>query len=179
MSTSAPPGWLAVTWAIVGLAALLGRALFALTPIAVQTVMGGLTAVQWTVAIGWVGFMAYTEGYKGFQLRFAPMVAARSLELYQRPTWVRALLAPAFCMGLFQATRRRLLVSWGVLVGVTLLVIAVRFLPAPWRGIVDLGVVVGLGWGSLALAWQIGQALTRQKTDGNPELPHSHQGARA
>ncbi|MFK7930740.1 MAG: hypothetical protein AB8H79_21335 [Myxococcota bacterium] len=171
MSKSTPPAWLAVTWALVGLSLLLGRALFALTPIAYSTAIGGLTAVQWGIAAVWVGFMAFAEGYRGFQLRFAPMVAARVLELYRHPTWVRTLLAPGFVIGLFQATRRRLIISWSILIGVTLIVIAVRWLPAPWRGIVDMGVVVGLGWGSIALAIQCSRALIRGDAPGNSELP--------
>ena len=56
-----------------------------------------------------------------------------------------------FCMGLIHATRRRLVSSWILAVAVLLIIIAVRALPPPWRGIVDLGVVVALAWGVGAL----------------------------
>ena len=157
----APLGLEAVAWGLLGVLALLARALITLSPIAIEAVVGGLTALQWAIAIGWVGFMAYSEGYRGFQKRFAPMVGARLLVIRDRPTLLRTVLAPMFCMGLIDATRRRLLVSWGVLVGVVLLIIAVRFAPQPWRGIIDLGVLVGLTWGSLAV---IGHAIAALRT---------------
>ena len=45
---------------------------------------------------------------------------------------------------------------------VVVLIIGVRMLEQPWRGIVDAGVVVGLTWGLLAiLGWGIGAAMGR------------------
>ena len=49
------------------------------------------------------------------------------------------------------ATRRLLISSWILAVAVILIIIAVRALPPPWRGIVALGVVVALAWGVAAL----------------------------
>ncbi len=40
-----------------------------------------------------------------------------------------------------------MITSWLVVVVVTSLVFGMRFVPQPWRGIVDAGVVVGLGMG--------------------------------
>lgn len=51
------------------------------------------------------------------------------------------------------ATKKRLIVSWSLTVGLSLLVGLVKRLPYPWRNIVDAGVVVGLTWGSLAILW--------------------------
>src|SRR5690606_21018767 len=62
-----------------------------------------------------------------------------------------ALLAPAFCMSLFHATRRGLLVAWGTVGMVICLVAIVSRLPQPWRGIIDAGVVLALLWGALAI----------------------------
>ena len=104
--------------------------------------------------MGWLGFMAYFEGYRGFQKAFAPRVVARTQYLARNPTALELLLAPMFAMGLIRATKKRLLVSWWLLIGVTFLVLMVRLLPQPWRGLVDAGVVLGLSWGCLAIvAW--------------------------
>lgn len=169
--TSRALGGLCAAWGVVGVLALLLKAITGLAPIALSAVQGGLSTWQWGILILWVAIMAYSEGYRGFQLRFSPFVAARTLELRARPTLLRGVLAPAFCMGLFQATRRRLLISWGVLIGVTLLVIGVRLLDQPWRGIVDAGVVVGLSWGALSLVASVFRALFTGEPSVDPELP--------
>jgi len=116
--------------------------------------------------------MGYSEGYRGFQLGFSPRIAARALWLSRNPSLLRGLLAPAFCMGFFGATKRRTLTSWCVLAGIVGIVSLVRLLPQPWRGIVDFGVVVGLTWGLLAMlvfAWQAVSRRDRFAVD--PELP--------
>ncbi len=54
-------------------------------------------------------------------------------------------------MALFHASRKRLIIAWLVYAGIVAIVIAVRQLSQPWRGIVDAGVVVGLSWGIIAI----------------------------
>jgi hypothetical protein len=54
-------------------------------------------------------------------------------------------------MGLIHASRRRLVTSWSLVVMVVVLVLTVRHLPQPWRGLVDAGVVFGLTWGLVAV----------------------------
>jgi hypothetical protein len=56
-------------------------------------------------------------------------------------------------MGLFQATRKRMIVSWGLLVAILIVVVLIRVLPQPWRGIIDGGVVAGLAVGILSLIY--------------------------
>lgn len=176
MTTPSPPspflGALLAAWGVFGVLALLAKALLGLTPIALEALTSSeLQWWHWLVTAAWIAFMAYSEGYKGFQKRFSPFVAARALELRENPSWVRGLLAPAFCMGLFQATRRRLMVSWGILIGVTLLVVVVRLLDQPWRGIVDAGVVVGLGWGAASLLASVAKGAFTGQASADPELP--------
>lgn len=136
-------------WGIVGVIALLGHAIWRLTPKALETFTFELTVVQWVVLGVVVLFMAYSEGYKGFQKAFSPRVASRALHVGQRSV-VAQVLSPIFCMALFDATKKRLIVSWVLVTMIVLLIISVSFLSDPWRGIVDVGVVVGLGWGLLA-----------------------------
>jgi hypothetical protein len=137
---------------VLGVVLLCAQAIVKLTPKAIEPIRdGSLGAIEWTIYVGWVVANAYAEGYRGFQKAFAPRVVARAFYLANHPRPVRVALAPLFCMALFAATRRRMIVSWTIVVLVTLLVVGMRFVPQPWRGIVDGGVVIGLAWGTLAI----------------------------
>jgi hypothetical protein len=57
------------------------------------------------------------------------------------------LLAPLFCMGYFHATRKRMLTSIILTSAIIVLVLLVGLAPQPWRGIIDVGVIIGLGLG--------------------------------
>lgn len=147
-----PVAALISVWGMLGVVLLIGSALWRLTPLAVEPIAAGSLSVgHWALMVGWVAFNAYAEGYRGFQKRFSPRTAARAIYLGQNPSTVRVLLAPLFCMGFFGATRRVTISAWVVLLVVMGLVALVRVLDQPWRGIVDAGVVVGLGWGLLTL----------------------------
>jgi hypothetical protein len=134
-------------WAVIGISTLLGQAMFRLTPLAWQAWNQSLTLFQRGLFAFTVVFFAYAEGYRGFQKRFSPRVVKRAYYLGQNPSLWRVVFAPFFAMSLFGSTQRQQRVSWSLVVGITCLVILVRQLPQPWRGIVDAGVVVGLGWG--------------------------------
>jgi hypothetical protein len=101
-------------------------------------------------------FFAYVEGYKGFQLKFAPLVVKRSFSLVigsrQGSVW-NYLVAPLYSMGLVHATRKRLITSWSVTLGVAAVVALVKRLPGVWRCIMDAGVVVGLTYGTLSILY--------------------------
>ena len=84
------------------------------------------------------------------QPRCAPRVAARAFAAAEGGG-AAVVAAPLFCMGFFGATRRQKIISYGVSFGVAVLIVLVRTLPQPWRGVVDAGVVVGLSWGVLAI----------------------------
>jgi hypothetical protein len=110
----------------------------------------GLTPIQWFVLIAWCGFMLVAEGYRGFQKLFSPRVAARTFYLINHGRTVDLVFAPFFCMGYFHATRKRVITSWSLTAVITLLIVGVRFIAQPWRGIIDSGVVLGLLYG---LVW--------------------------
>ena len=88
--------------------------------------------------------MAYTEGYRGFQVSFSPRTAARIRHLRDRPVVAHAVLAPLFAMGFFRAARRTKLTTWVLTTSVVILIVLVQPLDQPWRGIVDSGVVAEL-----------------------------------
>lgn len=147
-------------WAIAGVAALLLRAVIALTPLAYDALRHHqLAPPQWALLVGWVAFNAYAEGVVGFHQKFAPRVVRRALELGERPSVLRVLLGAPYAIGFFAAPRRTLVTAWSVLAIIVALVVSVRFLDQPWRGIVDAGVVVGLAIGLASVVYRFAREL--------------------
>ena len=152
------------TWGITSVVALVGRALVTLTPIALEPIRSGQLGLwHWVVLVTWVATNAYAEGLVGFHRKFSPRTVDRALYLGRNPTWGRVLLAPAFCMGLFHATRKVRIVSRSLVVAIVLLVVTVRQLAQPWRGIIDAGVVVGLGLGLVSLIYLFVRAVVTKR----------------
>ncbi|MCK6511738.1 hypothetical protein L6R29_17420 [Myxococcota bacterium] len=145
-------GWLALCWGVLGVVVILMDALWRLSGYAWAAIRSGeMGGWHWLVWVVWVVANAYLEGYRGFQRSFSPMVVERGFLLAQGGRWWQVLLAPGVCMALLSAHRKRLIVSWVIVVLVVGLVITIRQIAQPWRGIVDAGVVVGLGWGTLSV----------------------------
>jgi hypothetical protein len=144
-------------WGVLGVVAMLGSGVARLIPHAAEALASPLGAVGWAGAAGIVAFMVYVEGYRGFHLRFSPRVVARARWIAADPRPLRVLLAPVLCMGLLVATRRRLVASWALTAMILFFIVAVRALPHPWRGLVDLGVVFGLSIGCLSMLhwWRV------------------------
>ena len=158
-------------WGLLGTLALLGDAVYRLLPKAIEPILEGqMSTGVWIAYAFSIVFMAYSEGYRGFQLRFSPRVVARAAQIGMTPWWCK-LLAPLFCMGLIHATRRRLIVSWVLLVGIVLLVAMISGLAQPWRGAVDAGVVVGLSWGMASVLVSVGQHQAGRAPDISADLP--------
>lgn len=163
---------ISAAWGILGVVAVLLFAVVRLTPIALQAVVDGMTLLQWALLAATVGFMAWSEGYVGFQQHFSPRVAARALYLCQNEMPIGTqLLAPFFCCGFFNATRRVRFAVWMGTCGIIVLVLAVHQLSQPWRGILDAGVVVGLSWGLISLIFNVFRAFTSEHFDHSPEMP--------
>lgn len=166
-STLSAAAW----WGIGGTVALLLDAIIRLAPVAAAPLVDGSVTLGGGVAYAVaIVFMAYTEGYRGFQQRFSPRVVARALTLRDAPWWC-ALLAPLFCMGLIRATRRRLIATWALIAGIVGMIIMIRWLPPMWRGAIDAGVVVGLSWGTISILVETGRALAGQPPTIDPDLP--------
>ena len=177
-----PADLLASLWGTGGFCYILLRSIRKIAPIALEPFWKGtaeaavpLSRPQLALYAATCLYFAYVEGYKGFQLKFSPLVVSRSLTL--RPLGggsgpVRVLLAPLYSMGLFHASRRRLVVSWSVTLGVAAVVAAVKRMPYPYRNIVDAGVVVGLTWGMLSIvASYVGAVCVRGTSPCDPCLP--------
>jgi hypothetical protein len=160
-------------WGVVGVVALLLQAIWRLLPYSVEAVEVGLTTAQWAVLGAWVLFMAHAEGYRGFHRKFSPRVVARAMHLGEHPTSLRVALAPAYCMSLFGASKRGVTVARIVFVGIVALIVLVRQLDQPWRGIIDAGVVVGLGIGLISMLYFYVRALSGLPLPIAPDLPES------
>ena len=160
-----------VIWGVGGIAGLLVYAALSLERYTLGAISGGLSPFEWLLFTGNGLFMAWVEGYRGFQQRFSPRVAARALHLYQHPTPWRLGLAPLFCAGYFAATPRLARTIW---IGTGLIVVAVILfneLQQPWRGILDGGVLVGLAWGIVSLLAATGAMLRQRRGRVPAEIP--------
>ncbi len=136
----------------------LGSAVYRLTPLAIEPwTQHMLSSPQQLLFVAWMGLMLYSEGYRGFHLRFCPRVVARAAQLGRDPRPLDLLLALPFCMTLIRAERRKLVARWSFIIALYTLIVFVRMLPQPWRGIVDGGVVVGLAAGIVSLWWIFAQ----------------------
>lgn len=158
-------------WGLAGVIFLLGSAIYRLSLLAVDAFSYNFLWYHWFALILIVFFMAYVEGYRAFQQAFSPRVAARARYLRDHPNIIHAIFAPLFCMAYFHANRRRQITSILVTAGIIVLVVMVRFLDQPWRGIIDGGVVVGLAWGIVSVAVFGYQALTSDQFPYAPEVP--------
>lgn len=164
-------GTLGAVWGLTGILALLLSAILRLWPLVEEAFSYPLAwyhrVALLVIALG----MAYFEGYKGFQMAFSPRTAARARYLLHNPRPLHILLAPLFCMGYFYATKRRKVTSISLTLGIISLIILVHFVPQPWRGIIDLGVVVGLAWGIVSLLAFSIQSLGEDAYPYSPEVP--------
>ncbi|GGK84478.1 hypothetical protein [Amphritea balenae] len=164
-------GLLAVIWGFFGISFIFGNAILRLGEIGFDTFSYPLSWLHWLALVVSVLFMGFSEGYRGFQQGYAPRVAARLLFLKNNATPIRIILAPLFCMGFFDIQRKRMIVSYCLLGGILVLVQLVHLLDQPWRGIVDLGVVVGLTWGSISIVLFTLKAFFTDKFEHSPEMP--------
>jgi len=159
-------------WGVGGVVLLLSTAVVRLAPYAMELESASLTLLHWFLLVGFILFMAYTEGYRGFYLHFSPRVVSRAARLGSNARPHQLLLAPLLCMGFFHATRTRMIVAWALTGMIVVLILLIRVLPQPWRGIVDAGVVVGLTMGIASILYFFWLALRDiDKLAVSPEFP--------
>ena len=164
--------WLIALWALGGIFFLIGRALWRLSTIAYDGIVNyEVSTLQWIVLIIWVVVSAYSEGYRGFHLKFSPRTAARCWHLADHPGWLPVILGPLYAMGFFHANRRTILTAYIMVGFIVSAVMLMQMLPQPWRGVIDAGVVVGLGLGLLSVLWYFFRAAFGHANDLDPCLP--------
>ena len=152
-------------WGVCGVIAILLLAIYRISPRVVELVQHPFTFWHWLLLLVFVPYMLYAEGYRGFHCNFAPRVVVRAFHLQGNPKPLALLLAPLFCMGFFYATRRRIITSTLVTTAIVLVVMLVSILPQPWRGIIDAGVIAGLGLGIVSIVYFMVLALL-----GRPQM---------
>ena len=160
-------------WGIVGVTLIIGSAVGRVWPRTVDAFRIGLNPLGWVVLAIWVAFMLIGEGYRGFQLKFSPRVAARAWHLLHHGRPIDLWLAPLYCMGYFHATRRRMISSWSLTAGVALIIFAVIHFAQPWRGIIDCGVILGLLYGLIWIYIFTWRTLRSKKYVADPEIASS------
>lgn len=162
----------AVVWGFGGVVALVVFALYRLIPLAGGMFEHELTFWHWLIFVAWTTYMGYSEGYKGFQKQFSPRVVARTqyLKRQARLCWYKVLLAPFFTAGYFGTTKRRKIVTYSLTIGIIILIIIIRFIPQPWRGILDGGVVFGLSYGLVTLIYWGYMGLKSRQYVTDPEV---------
>jgi len=125
----------------------------------------------WLILALIILFFAYCEGYRGFQTAWSPMLVKRAYHFssVSKPVYaitkniyvdrfIDFFLAPLLSAGHICGTRRRYILSWGITIMVIALVWGISYMPedTPWRCFIDIGVVIGLGWGLVfILVWWI------------------------
>jgi hypothetical protein len=158
-------------WAVAGFSLLILFAITRLGTISLDSLNYEFQWFHWLALLISVVAMAYSEGYKGFQLKFSPRFAARCHHLRYNPTTLHLILAPLFCMGFFHTTRTRKIATFALTLMILCFIQIAHFLPQPWRGILDLGVVTGLIWGLLSLYVNLIKAFGSDNFNHPPELP--------
>lgn len=170
MRTNTTMGKIAFAWGVGGVILLIVDALYRLTLITLDAFSHELTGLHWYFLIGWTLLMLLVEGHRGFYLSFCPRVVARAMYLLENPRRRDVALAPFFCMSLYRTTRRRLIAAWGMTAGIVSLILIVRTLAQPWRGLVDLGVVAALGYGLVSTLLWLRHGLAGRALPFAPEL---------
>ena len=141
---------LCAAWGVLGVVAMLSEALVRLTRLAWEGVVVQFAPAPFAVAVVWCLVNAYAEGYRGFQKRFVPQALDRAFSV-DTSSVLQVVLAPLRVLGLFFTEPKVMRRAWIMVLGITALVFGVKQLAQPWRGVIDAGVVVGLGWGTAAL----------------------------
>jgi hypothetical protein len=163
--------FIAAVWGILGVFLLVGKSCESLFSRASEAIQGGLSTYQWIILVLYSLFMLYYEGYKGFQKKFSPRTAARVHYLYMNPRPLHVLFAPFFCMGYFHAKRKVRIAA----IAISLLILAVIFLmefcAQPWRGIIDVGVILGLSYGLISFGCFLVKVFTIKDHGISPEVP--------
>lgn len=170
-STSRMVGALGLTWGAIGFLMLLTSAVARLTPLALEGLTAPLHGYHVGALLAMTAFMLYSEGYRGFQCQLAPRFAARAMHLRAHPRLRDVLLAPLFCVGYYHATPRRMWMVRGLTTGIILLIVLVRLVPQPWRGLIDFAVVLGLAYGMVTILIFLGRALRGESFAHRAELP--------
>lgn len=146
---------IAVTWGLSGVTLFLAMAVYRLGIYSSEITTHELTFIQLMLLVVWVNYMIYAEGIRAFGVQFSPKVVARAKHLLESNSFLELTLAPFFVFGYFHSTRKRLKVTYILTISIILFIILIRYLPQPWRAIIDLGAMAGIAYGTGTLIYEI------------------------
>ena len=146
-------GLLGAVWCVGGVVFVLSMGMYRISPAVLELSWGAMSVVERVGLLVFVALMLVGKGWFGLHRGFAPRVVIRARELAGEPRLLPVLLAPLVGMGLAFSSAKRLALGWGLIAAITVAVQIILRLPEPWRGIVDAGVIAGLGVGVLSLVW--------------------------
>ena len=164
-------GLLSAVWGIAGILLLIGYAILRLSPVAADALSYPLAWYHWLLMLGNAAVAIYFKGHLAFQKGLAPRVAARARYLRQHTTLLRFLFAPFFSMGYFHITRRKQMVTILTTLAMVMLIMGIRLFDQPWRGLIDVGILMALSWGFLTILIYSIQALTQPDFQGGTFIP--------
>lgn len=160
-------------WGTGGIALVLIFGAYKLFGIFLTTLEQPLQWHHWLFLVAFTAGMIFGKAYKGFQQNISPRIAARSKFLYENPTPLRVLLAPFFSFGFFHAERKMMIKLYVLTAIMVSFVIMMKHVPFPWRGLIDLGVAIGLFWGGITILYFTKEALSNPDYPISPALPGS------
>ena len=162
--------YLGMFWAIIGLTLILTYAIVRLTPHSIEALRRGLSFIEWIILLVWCGFMLFAEGYKGFHKQFSPRFVSRALYLFKNPRLTYIVFAPLFCMGYIHSSLKRKLTAWILSLSIVVLVLGVKLIAQPWRGIIDVGVILGLMYGLASVYYWTARVIISKNYEVDPEV---------
>lgn len=152
-------GTLFALWGLFSFLALIVHAIVRMMPVFADMFAYSMNPIEISSLVASVILFTVGKGYFAFQRSFSPRFGERARMLQENPSVVYGVLAPLYCMGLIGAPLSRMVRMWLMVAIVVVLIISVRTLSDPWRGIVLAGVVVALVWGSIATVISVSREL--------------------
>ena len=138
-------------YSIGGVIAIFSSAIYRLYPHVRESMSYEYSTLNWIVLTAYLIVMIVGKGYFALHRGFVPRVIDRSELLIENGNLIDKLLAPLYCMGFFKAPRKRIIISYVMIFFIVSFIVSASKISQPWRGIIDLGVVVGLSLGILSL----------------------------
>ena len=138
-------------YSIGGVIAIFSSAIYRLYPHVQESISYEFSILNWIVLVLYLIVMIVGKGYFALHRGFVPRVINRSELLVENGNLLDRLFAPLYCMGFFKAPKKRLIISYSMLLLIITFIASASKISQPWRGIIDLGVVIGLSLGILSL----------------------------
>jgi hypothetical protein len=148
-------GTLGSIWGVAGVLAVVAYAAARLSIRAQHIPSYDLVWYHWAALLLNTVILIYAKSYRAFRLRLAPRIGVKARDIRENPTIAKTIFAPLYCLGYFgsgSGVRFRMISITLVMVG---LIVVVRYLPEPWRAVLDFGIAVALALGFVFILTEI------------------------